>query len=332
MQQSGLTIIQFIGLFLLILVVVLAFVSRFRKPSTLTHLVSHPDPAQDYNQAVQRIDALRLQEPSGMNPDCSMKWLTHGKKVERAIVLVHGYTNNSCQFSELGRRFHDLGYNVLIANLPYHGLADRMNTVHARLTAEQLVTYADETVDIARGLGEQVVMLGLSMGAIVTAWAAQNRPDLDLAVVISPAFGARVIPTPLTAAAMNLVLRLKDVFIWWNPKLKENVPPPYGYPRFSLHTVAQTMRLGFAVQAQARLLPPQAKKIVVVFNPTDLAVNYDLNMQVVKLWQAQHGAVSTYEFEASLNLDHDFIDPNQPNQQVEIVYPRLISLVNNQVT
>jgi carboxylesterase len=327
MQQSGLTIIQFIGLFLFILVVLLVLVSLVRKPSKISHLSSHPAPVKDYAEAEQRIETFRLQEPAGKNPDCTLQWLTHGKKVNRAIVLVHGYTNNTCQFYELGRRFHDLGYNVLIANLPYHGLADRMITVHAQLTAEQLVTYADETIDIARGLGEQVIMLGLSMGGIVTAWAAQNRPDLDLAVDISPAFGARVIPTPLTAAAMNIVLRLKDVFIWWNPKLKENVPPPYGYPRFSLHTVAQTMRLGFAVQARAKNMPPAAKRIVVVFNPNDLAVNNALNMQVVKLWQAKHGNVSTYEFDASLKLEHDFIDPNQPNQQVEIVYPRLIGLV-----
>jgi carboxylesterase len=286
---------------------------------------------QDYSAAAQRIETLRLQEPPGMNPECSLRWFTHGKKVNRAIVLVHGYTNNACQFYELGRRFHDLGYNVLIANLPYHGLADRMNTDHARLTAEQLVTYADETIDIAHGLGEQVIMMGLSMGGIVTAWAAQNRTDLDLAVVISPAFGARVIPAHLTVAAMNIVLRLPDVFIWWNPRLKENVPPPYGYPRFSLHVVAQTMRLGFAVQAQAKNMPPAAKRIVVVFNPNDPAVNNTLNMQVVKLWQAQHGNVSTYEFENSLNLEHDFIDPKQPNQQIEIVYPRLIDLVNRAV-
>jgi pimeloyl-ACP methyl ester carboxylesterase len=329
MQQSGLTIIQFIGLFLLILALLLGLISLFRKPQNISLLSSHPDPVQDYATAAQRIETLRLREPAGMNPDCTLQWLTHGKKVDRAIVLVHGYTNNTRQFLELGRRFHDLGYNVLIANLPYHGLADRMNTDHARLTAEQLVSYADETIDIAHGLGEQVIMMGLSIGGVVTAWAAQNRPDLDLAVVISPAFGARVIPTPLTAAAMNIVLHLKDVFIWWNPKLKENVPPPYGYPRFSLHVVAQTMRLGFATQARARSLPPLAKKIVVVFNPNDMAVNNALNLQVVKLWQAQHDNISTYEFEASLKLEHDFIDPNQPNQQVEIVYPRLIGLVES---
>jgi pimeloyl-ACP methyl ester carboxylesterase len=328
-QLSGSTIIQFIGLFLLILASLLVLISLFRKPQNISLLSSHPAPVQDYAEAAQRIETLHLREPAGMNPDCTLQFLTHGKKVNRAIVLVHGYTNNARQFIELGRRFHELGYNVLIANLPYHGLADRMNTEHACLTAEQLVTYADETIDIARGLGDQVIMLGLSMGGIVTAWAAQNRPDLDLAVVISPAFGARVIPTPLTAAAMNIVLRLKDVFIWWNPKLKENVPPPYGYPRFSLHVVAQTMRLGFATQARARSLPPAAKKIVVVFNPSDMAVNNALNMQVVKLWQAQHGNVSTYEFEASLNLEHDFIDPSQPNQQVDLVYPRLIDLVES---
>jgi pimeloyl-ACP methyl ester carboxylesterase len=37
---------------------------------------------------------------------------------------------------------------------------------------------ADEVVDIAQGLGEQVSMAGISMGGVVTAWAAQNRPDI----------------------------------------------------------------------------------------------------------------------------------------------------------
>jgi len=43
-------------------------------------------------------------------------------------------------------------------------------------------------VDIAQRLGEQVVMLGISAGGVATAWAAQNRSDIDLAVIISPVF------------------------------------------------------------------------------------------------------------------------------------------------
>jgi hypothetical protein len=46
----------------------------------------------------------------------------------------------------------------------------------------------------------------------------------------------------------------------------------------------------------------------------------------VKLWQSRGASVNTYEFDASLKLDHDLIDPTQPHQQIDIVYPRLIEL------
>src|SRR6185503_9544167 len=120
---------------------------------------------------------------------------THGQKVERAILLLHGYTNCPQQFLELGQRFYDLGYNVLIAPLPHHGLANRLTDEQSQLTAKELASYADEMVDIAHGLGNEVVMMGISGGGVATAWAAQNRSDLDLAVIISPAFGFKEIPT-----------------------------------------------------------------------------------------------------------------------------------------
>jgi carboxylesterase len=49
--------------------------------------------------------------------------MTHAKKVDRAIILVHGYTNCPQEFHELGQRFYAVGYNVLIAPLPHHRLA-----------------------------------------------------------------------------------------------------------------------------------------------------------------------------------------------------------------
>ena len=129
-----------------------------------------------------------------MNPVCQLKLITHDRKVERAIILVHGYTNCPQQFNTLGQQFYDLGYNVLIAPLPHHGLADRMIEEHGLLTAEELAAYADETVDLAQGLGDQVVMMGISAGGVTTAWAAQHRSDIDLAVIISPAFGFKTDP------------------------------------------------------------------------------------------------------------------------------------------
>lgn len=313
---------------LLILGIVLAVVFIVLTPWNISNLSSHPHPVQSYEEALQRVATLRGQESGEMNPDCQLQLMTHDKKVDRAIILVHGYTNCPQQFHELGQRFYDLGYNVLIAPLPHHGLADRMTDAQGQLKAEELAAYADETVDIAQGLGEQVTMMGISAGGVTTAWAAQNRSDIDLAVIISPAFGFKQIPKVLTAAIMNIYLSLPDSFVWWDPVLQAEAPPAYTYPRYSKHALVEILRLGFAAQDDARRMQPAAKKMVVVFNANDNSVNNDLTMDVVKNWQAHVANLTTYEFSADLKLVHDLIDPNQPEQRIDIVYPRLIDLTS----
>jgi len=44
-----------------------------------------------------------------------------------------------------------------------------MTDEQSQLTADELVAYADEMVDIAQGLGEQVIMVGISAGGVTTA-------------------------------------------------------------------------------------------------------------------------------------------------------------------
>jgi hypothetical protein len=48
---------------------------------------------------------------------------------------------------------------------------------------------------------------------------------------------------------------------------------------------------------------------------------------VIKTWQARQANLTTFEFDADLELPHDLIDPNQPAQRIDVVYPRLIELV-----
>lgn len=307
---------------------VIAIIFIILTPWNSASISSHPRPAQNYNEALHLIDIFRQQEPQGMNPLCRTQLMTHGKKTDRAIILVHGYTSDPQQFHDLGQQFYDSGYNVLIAPLPHHGLKNRMTDAHARLTAEELATYANRTVDIARGLGKEVIMMGISAGGVTTAWAAQNRSDIDLAIIISPALGFKKIPTPLTAAAMNIYAMLPDALEWWDPLLREKVLPLHAYPRYSRHALAQILRLGFTVQADAQLKSPAAKKIVVVFNANDRMINNEMTMKMVNIWKEHRANLTICEFEADLKLGHDLIDPGQPNQQIDIVYPRLMKLTS----
>jgi esterase/lipase len=313
-------------LLLLISGIVPATLFFILKPRNLPKLVSYPHPAEGYASAARRAENFGVQGKKLMNPLCRLEMMSHKRKTSRAVILVHGYTSCPKQFHELGKRFFELGDNVLIAPLPHHGLAYRLTEDQARLGAEELAAYADEVVDIARGLGDRVVMMGISAGGVTTAWAAQYRSDIDLAVIISPAFGFKEIPVPLTAAVMNMYSLLPDSWSWWDENLKENVPPAYAYPRYSRRALTEILRLGFVIERAAVKHPPAAKKIVMVFNPNDGSISNERTLQIVKRWKAQQATVDSFTFDASLNLGHDIIDPNQPDQKVDIVYPKLIEL------
>ena len=290
-------------------------------------LLSHPHPAAQYAEAVERVQAWAAQAPANLLPAGRIQLMSHGHQVERAIVFVHGYTNCPQQFRALGQLFFERGYNVLIAPLPYHGLADRLSAEHARLRAGDLAAYGDRVVDIAQGLGGAVTVAGLSMGGVVTTWVAQYRSDVALAVPISPGLGMYVVPTPLTPLLAGALRRLPNQFQWWDPVRQANDGLDYGYPQYATRALAEMVHLGLSVQRRARTTPPAARAILLVTNANDRAVNNTVARRLARTWQRQGAPVRTFEFEARLNLLHDLIDPNQRGQRVDIVYPKLVELI-----
>ena len=306
---------------------VLGVAASFFVPWNVYSLSSHPRPAQNYEEAVQRIEVLKANRLSEMHPDCVAQFMTHGQKVDQVIVLVHGYTNCPKEFVDLGKEFYDLGYNVLIAPLPHHGLKNRLTDEQGDLNANELAAYTDEVVDIARGLGNHLTIMGYSCGGVVTAWAAQNRSDVDTAVVMSPAFGYQAIPTLLTAPVMNYVIAAPDVFEWWDPEVQAAASPDYTYPRYSKHALAQIMRLGFSVQVKSWFSTPLAKQVIVVTNANDDSVNNELTARVARHWLDHDAQLIKYEFPASLQLPHDLVDSNKPKSNTVVVNEKLIELV-----
>jgi carboxylesterase len=216
----------------------------------------------------------------------------------------------------------------LIAPLPYHGLADRMTEAHARLRAEDLVRYADEVVDIPRGLGDRLTLAGHSAGGPVTAWAAQQRADIDQAVLISPGFGFEAVPQALTPAGVRAYQILPNSFMSWDPSQQERTQPYHSCPRISTRALAEILRLSLATQALARQQAPGARSILVIINGNDQQIDNDATAAVVATWRDHGASVATFEFPAGLRLDHDLIDAQNPNQNVAAVYPRLIELID----
>ena len=310
------------------LVVVMAIL-LFR-PFNTQSFISHPQLKTNYDAVVSEISQIQKQEIPEINPLCSTQLLTHGKKTAKVIVFLHGYTNCPQQISVLGSKFFDLGYNVYVPRQPHHGLKDRLTTDIQFLTAEEMVKFTDEILDQAHGLGTEVILVGLSGGGTMAAWAAQNRPDLDRAVIVAPMlsiFDEEWQEVPL----INIVRLLPNFFRWWDSTLKgDYAGPSYAYPRYATHSLNEILRLGFGVWEKAKTSPLQGKSVLVVTNASDTAVNNKVTSELVGLWNKQTpGKIATYEFSKDLNLtEHDLIDPHQPKQQINVVYPILIGLID----
>ncbi|MBI4847988.1 MAG: alpha/beta fold hydrolase [Nitrospirae bacterium] len=280
-----------------------------------------------YEEALTRIEELQAKDDAAINHLCRTQFLMHGKKTNNAIVLLHGFTNCPQQFASLGKTFFDHGFNVLIPRIPRHGFADRLTKEPARTSAEEMVAFTVEVVDIVQGLGDHVTVMGLSGGGVMTAWAAQYRSDVDNAIIIAPNFAYKLIPKNFTRVITGVALTIPNIFIWWDDKLRLNTKPDYAYPRFSTRAIAEVTRLGYAIRSAAKKTKPLAKSIVMVLNETDEAVDNDVPLQLAESWRANGGEVRDTVFKAEMRLKHDLIDPNQPYQRIDVVYPILMELV-----
>jgi len=318
----------FLGIFtgVVILLIILA-----HKPFSLRETFV-PDPAESYEEAAARIEDFKAEEAklSNLHPDCATIVMTHEEKVENAIVFFHGFTSCPYQFEALGELYYNQGYNVLIPRQPRHGLNQLDGSPLKGLTAEELAAFGTQITDIAQGLGDRVVVVGLSGGGAITTWLAQERADIDLAVPIAPFLGVGFIPRPLTRPATNLILLIPDIYQWWDPVHEMSNPysAPYSYRGYYLHALMENLRLGFIAEEDAKRVKPAVGRILVITNNHDAAVNNEVVVEFEQLW-LEHGEqfLQTYKFEKDLKIPHDMITVTHPNGQTDIVYPKLLELI-----
>jgi pimeloyl-ACP methyl ester carboxylesterase len=307
-----------------------ALMPVFLLPVSPRPFVYHPSAnLLPYDEAVREIQTLITGSPANVRPECAVQLLEQGHRTEQVFVLMHGLSNCPAQFAELGRLLFERGHNVVIPRIPYHGEQDRLATDWARLKAEDMLDAGNQSVDLARSLGDKVTAAGLSINGATVAWMAQNRSDLARAVLLSPFLAPAGLPDWTLTPVERLLLRLPNMFFWWNPKLKENLPgPPYAYPRFPTRVIGETMLLGGQVLRESRSQSPRSASILVVTSASDTAANSRVTSELVANWRRLcHGGIETFEFPAGDKVPHDFIDPNQPNQKTALVYPKIIELL-----
>jgi esterase/lipase len=287
------------------------------------------DPAADYETAMARFARVQAQEKAqgNLNPVCCSKLLTHGRKTDRVIILIHGMTNCPQQFVELAPKFFEQDYNVLIPRMPHNGLADPDTDDLRYLKPAELRDCCNTMVDIARGMGDHITFLGLSVGGLMAAWVAQYRDDVDKAVIIAPSFTiSPYLGIAISKVIMRLFLILPNIMTQRLKPFKDG--PDHNYLGFATRGLGEMMRFGFSIYDTSKNSSAAAQSVLVITNAADPAVNNKIPLEVAKNWQANGlKQLEKYEFDAKYKLIHDVIDPGQKQQNIAVSYPILLDLL-----
>ena len=207
--------------------------------------------------------------------------------------------------------------------MPENGYADRATDALKRLTAEQLRDWGDSAVDIAAGLGDEVVVLGISAGGVVAAWCGQNRPEVG-ARSWSRRCSASRTSGPAQRRDDAITLFLPDVSIWKDPVLRARLRGlPHGYKRQSSRATGEILRLAHASARQAeaaRRRPARLRSSSTRTTPRSTTAWRPARRRLgaVTGWRS-----ARYEFARRHGLGHELVDPMEPGADPALTYPVL---------
>lgn len=315
---------------IVVVVLVLAGVAWLLRPPAPVRAPEY-HAAADYDEAVGRLFEFLSRDTLALHPGCGTTALLTGARSPRAFVLLHGITNCPLQFMALAESLRAGGDNVLVPRMDHHGLANRMTTDLTNVRAEETVALVSECAGIARGLGDTLIVCGLSTTGVAASWAAVNLEGLDRVVAIAPAFAPPWKPGWIAPILTRTALNLPNQFVWWDDKAKENLGGPVQcYPRFSTRAMGETYRLGEEVMRDLAKHAPRTREFAVVTTGYDHAVSNDPPHRLAERFRAAGAHVREHTFAYSDSVEHDMVDPVQVGARIDRSYPVLLAMLRGE--
>jgi carboxylesterase len=101
----------------------------------------------------------------------------------RGALVLHGFTGNPQSMRGLALALADAGFSVELPLLPGHGtqIEDMLETTWADWSGAAERAYSD-----LAARSDAVVVVGLSMGGLLSVWLAEQHPEIAAIAVVNP--------------------------------------------------------------------------------------------------------------------------------------------------
>jgi esterase/lipase len=156
------------------------------KPRFETPVIELPASLADLENQINTNEKAVI----GIKPDNEARivWADTLNKVKTkiAFLYIHGFTGSLAEGNPVAWNIaKKYNANLYLARLPDHGV-DRGDSTMINLTADKLVTSAETALQIAKKLGDEVVVMGTSAGGALSLYLASRHPEIRAIVLYSP--------------------------------------------------------------------------------------------------------------------------------------------------
>jgi pimeloyl-ACP methyl ester carboxylesterase len=203
-----------------------------------------------------------------------------------------------------------------------------MSEALAGLTSAELSAQGDRILAAATALGDDVVLVGHSLGGALALHLAHRDARVFRAVAVAPFLGIRRLPPDWHAWARALLERTPNRFLYWNPIDKGRGVPQHGYHRYTTRSLAAGLALADALRVDAREGPPRARHIELVRNAGETSVNNGAIADLVARWRAVGGEHVRVHTIVGLGRSHDVIEPERRRAPAARFLPALHALLD----
>jgi alpha-beta hydrolase superfamily lysophospholipase len=224
-----------------------------------------------------------------------------------AVLLLHGLTASPPAWRAVAEALAARGRTVVVPRLLLHGYADRMTGALRGLRAQALIDDVAAIVRAVGELGEDVTIVGHSLGATLALDAASRGPATARVVAVAPFLGIAGLPHELHPALLGALALVPNVFLWWDPVLRDRLEPLHGYPRYPLAALQAGLTIADRARDDAHRAP-HVRAIDIVINDAETSVNNRTAQRLADDWRKAGASIAVHRL-SGLGWSHDIIEP-----------------------
>ncbi|MBD2725981.1 alpha/beta fold hydrolase [Nostoc sp. FACHB-892] len=258
------------------------------------------------------------------NEACRSKFLIYPDFRSKVFLFLHGFTAGPYQFEPLGKAFFNMGYNVLIPLQPGHGRSGDWRHQNPPPLPTDIKIYQEFVIkwlQIAKTLGQEVVIGGLSTGGTLAAWLALEHPEqIDCTLLFTPYLGNRY-------SLFDLLIKILPIYFEW---FNKDAPGNFGYKGFRIKALRIFLELGYQVleKAQGCVSAP----ILMVCSEADHAVSRPKQQDFFRRVLKQQPKSWYYCFDDSLQIEHRMMTKLEDNDYEELIITLAKAFVESDLT